>query len=216
MYRTVIFDLDGTLLNTIQDLADASNWTCRKNGWPEHTVEEIQSMVGNGIPKLVSRFSPESCRSPLLVMNTLSQFSNYYGEHSMDKTAPYPGIPMMLQKLHEAGVTMAVYSNKADSFSRSIIDHYFPNLFQHVQGKIHGIPMKPDPTGVKQILAELGAPAAETLYVGDSDVDMQTACNARLTPCGVTWGFRTRKVLLDAGAKILVDDPETLTRTILG
>lgn len=216
MYRTVIFDLDGTLLNTIQDLADAANWTCRRNGWPEHTVEEYTAMVGHGIPNLVSSFSPESNRSPLLVLNTLSQFSEYYGAHNMDKTVPYAGIPEMLDHLKKAGVTMAVYSNKADEFSRAIVEHYFPGVFAHVQGQIRGVPVKPDPTGVKQVMDKLGAVAEETLYVGDSDVDMQTGHNANLTTCGVTWGFRSRETLVESGACSLVDTAEELERCILG
>ena len=216
MYRTVIFDLDGTLLDTIEDLAAAGNWTCRNNGWPEHTVEEFKAMVGHGIPNLVETFSPEGSRSPLLVLNTLAQFSEYYGEHNMDKTRPYPGMTEMLHRLKAAGVTMAVYSNKADEFSQAIVEHYFPGVFAYVQGKVQGVPVKPDPTGVKMVLKKLNAAVGETLYVGDSDVDMQTGHNAGLTTCGVTWGFRSRETLVENGAGSLVDTTEELERTILG
>ena len=215
MYRTVIFDLDGTILNTIDDLAEAANWVCRKNGWPEHTPEACKAMVGHGIANFVEKFSPEGFRSPLLVVNTLSQFRSYYGAHNMEKTAPYQGVPELLARLKEAGVQLAVYSNKADEFSQVIIRHYFPDTFDLVRGKLPGVPVKPDPTGVRQVLEALGAVPAETLFVGDSDTDMDTAHNAGLTACGVTWGFRSRESLAEAGAEHLADTPEELAEVIL-
>ncbi len=215
MYQTVIFDLDGTLLNTIEDLAAAGNYVCRENGWPEYSVGEFQQMVGHGIPNLVRQFSPEDCRSPLMVVNTVAQFSDYYGAHNMDKTAPYPGIPAMLKRLKSAGVHLAVYSNKADEFSQTIIRHYFPDTFDLVRGKLPGVPVKPDPTGVRQVLEALDAAGADTLFVGDSDTDMDTAHNAGLAACGVTWGFRDRQVLVDAGAELLADTVEQLETYIL-
>lgn len=216
MYHTVIFDLDGTLLNTLEDLADAGNWVCRRNGWPEHTLEEYRTMVGHGLSDLVRKFSPEGCRSPLLMMNTLAQFSEYYGQHNMDKTRPYAGMTELTAELGRRGVNMAVYSNKADDFSRQIVEHYFPGVFTLVRGKVRGVPVKPDPTGVRQVLTELGADPAGTLFVGDSSVDIGTAHNAGLAACGVTWGFRSRESLTDAGADFLADTPEQLSAVILG
>ena len=215
MYHTVIFDLDGTLLNTLEDLAAAGNWVCRRNGWPEHSVGSFRNMVGHGIPNLVASFSPENCRSPLILMNTVSQFNQYYGEHNREHTEPYSGTADMLKRLKAAGVQMAVYSNKADSFSREIVNHYLPGFFCLVRGKVDGVPVKPDPAGIRSILRELNAKSEETLFVGDSGVDIQTGHNAGLKTCGVTWGFRSRTSLEKAGADRLADTMEELETAVM-
>jgi phosphoglycolate phosphatase len=215
MVRTVIFDLDGTLLNTIEDLAAAGNDVCRQNGWPQHTVETYRRLVGHGIPDLVEKLSPEDCRSPLLLAATLEQFSRYYGAHSMDRTVPYAGIPELLAELKEREVRLAVCSNKADEFSQAIVAHYFPGLFDMVRGKLPGVPGKPDPAAVRDILTALGADADRTLYVGDSAVDMQTARNAGLAACGVTWGYRPREELAAEGPQFLADTAAQLRALII-
>ena len=215
MYQTVIFDLDGTILNTIDDLAAAGNWVCRRNGWPQHSTAEFMAMVGHGIPNLVSRFSPEDCQGAERLQKTLRQFTEYYGAHNLEKTAPYPGVPAMLEWLKAAGVQMAVYSNKADGLSRAIVEHFFPGRFDLVRGKVEGVPVKPDPTGVHGVLRELRAGLSTTIFVGDSSVDIQTAHNAGLPACGVTWGFRSRQSLVEAGAEFLASAVEELEDVLM-
>lgn len=215
MYQTVIFDLDGTLLDTIGDLAAAANWVCRENGWPEHTEREVMAMVGHGIPNLISQFSPEGFRSEVEVARTLPKFSAYYGAHNMERTCPYPGIPELLAKLKAAGVQLAVFSNKADDFSRVIVEHYFPGVFDVIRGKVEGLPVKPDPAGTRLVLEALNADPKTTIYVGDSNVDIRTGHNVGIPACGVSWGFRARETLVEAGADFVADTVGQLERVLL-
>lgn len=216
MYRTVIFDLDGTLLNSIGDLAAAANYVCRKNRWPEHTEEEIMGMVGHGIPNLVRQFSPADARSTLMVLNTTSQFNQYYGCHNMELTRPYEGMAELLQQLKAAGAQLAVCSNKADNFSRAIVEHYYPGVFDLVRGNLNGMPVKPDPTVVREIMRDLDASYLSVMMVGDSSVDIQTGHNAGIKACGVTWGFRSRESLVEAAADAIADTPAELGKLLLG
>ena len=216
MYKTVVFDLDGTLLNTIDDLADAGNRVCAARGWPQHTVEEYKYFVGNGIPKLVERFSPPEARTPAVLADTLAAFEADYGAHLRDKTAPYPGMPALLARLKAAGVQLAVFSNKADPLARQVVADYFDAaLFDAVRGALPGVPTKPAPQGTLALMQAIGADPAATLYVGDSNVDVDTAHNAGLPCCGVLWGFRTRQELTDAGAEHLAADAEELWNVIV-
>ena len=215
MFSTVVFDLDGTLLNTIDDLAAAGNHVCRLHGWPEHTVEKFKTMVGHGVKNLVTKFVPAEVQTPEVLDQALAECSAYYGAHSMDLTAPYPGIPELLAQLQKAGVRMAVYSNKDHPFSVELMDRFFPGRFTLVQGKKEGIPVKPDPTGIRLLLGTLEAEGETTLFVGDSSVDIQTGHNAGLKSCGVTWGFRPEQSLVDAGADFLAHDAEELKQVIL-
>ena len=211
MIDTILFDLDGTLLNTIDDLADAGNWVCEQNHWPTFTVEQYKHMVGNGIPKLVERFSPEDCRTPQHLAATLAQFTARYDAHKEDKTAPYPGIPQLLAALKAEGIRTAVFSNKADTLCGGIIDHYFGHdVFLAVRGSRPGVPVKPDPTGVYSLMEQLGAAKASTLFVGDSNVDIATGHNAGLVTLGAVWGFRGAEELQAAGADVLVYKPEEI------
>ena len=216
MYRTVIFDLDGTLLNSIGDLAAAANYVCRQNRWPEHTEEEIMGMVGHGIPNLVRQFSPADARSTLMVLNTTAQFNQYYGCHNMELTRPYEGMAELLQQLKAAGAQLAVCSNKADNFSRAIVEHYYPGVFDLVRGNLNGMPIKPDPTVVREIMRDLDASYLSAMMVGDSSVDIQTGHNAGIKACGVTWGFRSRESLAEAAADAIADTPAELGKLLLG
>ena len=208
MIHTILFDLDGTLLNTIDDLADADNWVCAQNGCPQHTVAEYKYMVGNGIPKLVERFSPAEARTPDRLAKTLAQFTARYDAHKEDKTAPYPGIPELLKELKAAGIQTAVFSNKADALCGKIIEHYFgPGAFSAVRGSRPGVPTKPDPTGLWDLMRQLNADPATTLFVGDSDVDILTGHNAGLPAMGAVWGFRGAGELTAAGAEALAFRP---------
>ena len=216
IFATVIFDLDGTLLDTLGDLAAAGERVCAANGWPPHPQSAYKKFVGNGIPKLVERFAPPEHRDPAALTGALEQFRAEYAAHMLDTTHPYPGIPPLLAALQSAGVQMAVYSNKADEFAKSIVTHYFPGVrFAAVHGARPGVPAKPDPQGVNLLLAELGADPARTLFVGDSDVDVYTAHNAGLPCCGVLWGFRGQAELAAAGADCLAADGRELQGIIL-
>lgn len=215
MYTHVIFDLDGTLLNTIDDLADAGNHVCAAHGWPEHTVDEFKRMVGNGIPNLVARFVPESCPEAER-QGALQEFSAWYDVHKADKTAPYAGVPQTVAALKAAGVTAAVLSNKAHDLAGPVVEGYYPGVFDAVQGALPDVPVKPDPTLLRRLMGQLGADPAQTLFVGDSDVDILTGKNGGLATCGVLWGFRSRQELERAGADHIVEHPGQLAALVTG
>ena len=210
MLTTVIFDLDGTLLNTIGDLAAAGNHVCWENGWPTHTEAEFRRMVGYGIPNLVEKFTPEAHRNEAVLAAALEDFQRYYGDHQRDKTVPYGGVPELLSALKARGLRLAVYSNKADGFSRSLAEHFFPGTFDAILGKRPGIPGKPDPAGLRLLLSELGSAPEESVLVGDGETDIRSARNAALRCVAVSWGFRSREVLLSEGPDALADDPAQL------
>lgn len=207
-YRCCIFDLDGTLINSLADLAAASNYMLKKEGFPTFPTERYRYFVGRGVPKLIETVVPEPSRSPETLAASRRLFDAYYHVHALDHTGPYDGIPAMLTAFKERGLTLAVVSNKPDDFVRQIVRSIFPGVFATVQGQRAGVPRKPDPAMALGACREMGAQPAQCLYFGDSGVDMQTAVAAGMTAVGVLWGFRERDELTKAGARHLIAAPE--------
>ena len=206
MKRLIIFDLDGTLLNTIADLAQSTNHALHVLGYPTHEESAYNFMVGNGINKLFERALPEGEKSEENVLRVRTEFIPYYDVHNADKSRPYPGISGLLEQLQAKGLHIAVASNKYQAATEKLIAHYFPSIrFIAVFGQREGVNVKPDPTIVEDILAITKVEKESVLYVGDSGVDMQTALNAGVTSCGVTWGFRPRTELESFHPNYIVD-----------
>ncbi len=208
-----IFDLDGTLLDTIDDLAQAANAALVSCGLPPRTVEECRQFVGNGVSKLLERALPEGNRTPEVLASMHTAFFAYYDAHLTDKTRPYSGIETLLNELQMRGVKLAVASNKYQCATERLIKYFFPHIsFVAVLGQRKNIPVKPHPHIVQEILSLAHETRENTLYIGDSDVDMQTAQNADIKACGVTWGFRSRETLAAYHPAVLVDHPQEITR----
>lgn len=215
MTHLIIFDLDGTLLNTIDDLAISTNYALRQFGFPEHSLPEYPYFVGNGITRLIERALPEDHRNTETVCRVKEKFVGYYQQHKTDRTRPYPGIPALLEVLNEKGIRLAVASNKYHQGTEELIRHYFgSSLFCAVAGQKEGIPVKPDPAIIRSILEQTGIASADTLYIGDSGVDMQTAANSGVASVGVTWGFRPRKELEASGAQHIAEQPQDILKFI--
>lgn len=213
MKHAVIFDLDGTLLNTLGDLRAATNHALEVRGLPPHSMEEIRQFIGNGIRLLICRAMPEG--TPEAEIDAaLDDFKAYYAAHIHDRTVPYDGIPQLLTALRKRGIKVAVLSNKIDSASQQLIEYFFPGKTDVVFGEHVGVPRKPDPTSCRMVMQRLGVQPEQVLYVGDSGTDMQTAKNAGLYAVGVTWGFRSKEVLLEYGADILVHRPEQILQIL--
>ena len=213
MKHAVIFDLDGTLLNTLGDLRAATNHALEGRGLPPHSMEEIRQFIGNGIRLLICRAMPEG--TPEAEIDAaLDDFKAYYAAHIHDRTVPYDGIPQLLTALRKRGIKVAVLSNKIDSASQQLIEYFFPGKTDVVFGEHVGVPRKPDPTSCRMVMQQLGVQPEQVLYVGDSGTDMQTAKNAGLYAVGVTWGFRSKEVLLEYGADVLVHRPEQILQIL--
>ena len=210
-----IFDLDGTLLDTVGDLATACNRMLALRGLPEHTYDDYCHFVGNGILRLVERALPEELRTPEYVAAARADFIRFYLEAIDCYTKPYAGIPELLAEAARRGVRLAVASNKFQQGTEQLVRRFFPAIpFDAVFGQRPDVPLKPDPVVVEEILACTGVPRERALFVGDSGIDMQTARAAGVRSVGVTWGFRSREELRQAGADVLVDRSEELLQLL--
>lgn len=202
MIKLVIFDLDGTLLDTIEDLANSVNYVLSRHGYPTHPVEAYNFFVGNGITRLIERALPEPVRIPPVVEQVRADFMSYYSVHSEDFTKPYPGVSDLLIKLQKEGFKLGVASNKVHSATVTLVNRFFPDIdFIAVYGHREGCPVKPEPIILEDIVAIAGVEKHEVMYVGDSGVDVATAGNAAIPFTGVLWGFRPRRELEGFGAK---------------
>lgn len=211
MKKLVIFDLDGTLLNTIDDLGHAANYALEQSGYPTHEIESYRFYVGNGVGRLLERVLPPDHRTPEKVTALREIFQGYYDRHFWNHTKPYPGIEDLLHELAGRGVQLAVASNKYQSATSALIAHFFPRLpFAAVHGMRPGIPAKPDPSIVFNVLLTVPTPKADVIYVGDSGVDMETARRACVESVGVTWGFRPVSELRQFLAEHIISDPADL------
>ncbi|MCH5318933.1 MAG: HAD family hydrolase [Paramuribaculum sp.] len=213
MKELIIFDLDGTLVNTIADLAEATNYALGKCGYPLHSRESYPMMVGNGVLRLIERALPEDARTKETIEKVRSHFTEYYDEHCTDLSRPYPGMAELLKDLVDEGIKVAVASNKYQSAVDKIIRHYFPDIeWSAIEGHKAGMPVKPDPSIVFEILSIVPTRKQKVLYVGDSGVDMQTARRACVDSVGVTWGFRPEKELTDNFADRIVNNTDEIYR----
>lgn len=215
MKKLAIFDLDGTLLNTIADLANSTNHALATLGYPTHAPEAYPLMVGNGINKLFERALPEGEKTEENVLRVRQAFIPHYDAHNADDSRPYPGIPELLETLQAKGIKLAVASNKYQAATEKLIAHYFPSIhFVAIFGQREGVKVKPDPVIVYDILKIAEIKKEDVLYIGDSGVDMQTAINAGITSCGVTWGFRPRTELEQFHPDYIVERAEELLELI--
>lgn len=216
MKKALIFDLDGTILDTLDDLADALNYALRVHGYPCRTVEEVRQMVGNGIGNLVSRGIQQGReqRSDQEIQAALETFKGYYADHCRDKTKPYDGVLEALDQLKKAGYALALVSNKADFAVQELRGVFFPGVFDYVTGERSGVARKPAPEMVHNAQAVLGVAPGECVYIGDSEVDVATARNAGVDMVAVTWGFRTKEDLVAAGARCFANTPQELEKLL--
>ncbi len=209
-YKTYIFDLDGTLLDTLNDLHASCNYALRTHGMPERSLEEVRQFVGNGVKKLMERAIPDGLENPLFE-ETLQTFRQHYLLHNLDTTLPYPGIMEMLQQLKAQGKRIAVVSNKFYAATQDLCKHFFGDTIQVAIGEREDIKKKPAPDTVLEALRQLQVTRQDAVYVGDSEVDIETARNSGIPCISVLWGFRSKSFLLSHGATTFIETPNELT-----
>ncbi|MEG0830690.1 MAG: HAD family hydrolase [Anaerovoracaceae bacterium] len=212
-YNTVIFDLDGTLLDTLEDLTDAVNEGLLEFGFPPRSLSEVSSFVGTGVRNLMGYAVPKGTSEEQILM-CLERFKTHYEIHYRDKTKPYPGIMELLEAIKALGISIGVMSNKYEAVVKELCDDYFPGLINGIRGERKNVLRKPAPDGVNSLLAELGSQKSETIYIGDTEIDMKTGTNADLFTVGVTCGFRNEKILRKNGGKKIIYQPKELMRII--
>lgn len=210
-YKAVLFDLDGTLLDTIQDIAQSMNLVLRYYNFPEHTVEDYKNFVGYGVEELARRVLPEGRRDPVTVSGCVSAMRREYGMRWLKNTRAYEGVPELLDALAARGSKLSVLSNKPDDFTKILVAGLLPRWpFEPVLGARPSVPKKPDPAGALEIARQLSITPEEFLYLGDTGTDMKTANAAGMYPVGVLWGFRTAEELVTNGARIIIEKPVEL------
>ncbi len=214
MFQAVLFDLDGTLANSLFDLADCVNHALTKFGYPTRPVENFRYYAGDGITKMVERALPEQHRSPETVAKVQEVFSARYATHYSDKTVAYPGLCQLIDDLKASGIKVAVVTNKAQAFAEIVVKKLYGNRFQVILGMQPGIPAKPDPAGPFLVMKQLGVTPEQCAFIGDTAMDILAGVNAGAYPVGVLWGFREKKELAEAGAKAFAANAEEL-KTIL-
>lgn len=213
-FKLAVFDMDGTILDTLEDLKASLNVILTKHGYSTRTLEEVRGFVGNGILKLIERAVPEECNEEQIKM-VYNDFIPYYREHSADKTRPYEGIVSLLLELKKSGMKLAVVSNKADVAVQDLCVQYFDGLFDVAAGEQEGMANKPAPDMVELVLSTLQVSKEDAVYIGDSEVDVATAKNSGLHLCAVEWGFRDKHVLKEYGAEHIFADTESLQKYLL-
>ena len=216
MIKAIFFDLDGTLADSLKDLADATNYAIGTFGYPAREVEQYKYYAGDGMPKMIERALPDIPDKPQAVQAVLPVFLKYYGEHYCDNTLPYRGAVELIDALRLRGLKVAVVTNKAQEMADKVVSKLYGNRFDLILGKREGIPAKPDPTAALIAMDMLGVKPEECVFVGDSKMDVMTGVNSGAYPVGVLWGFRERSELTDGGAKSIISAPEELLDIIDG